>query len=73
MPKFTVYGMIGVSVSVEVEAEDEDDALDKADEEFGGVTSFAGNGGHNKLIGVSGTHESIEAGEGIEWESADEL
>ncbi len=73
MKQFAVWGTVACSVCVVVEAEDEDDALKVADEMFGGLTQYLGNGGTDKIIGVSGPNESIDPGDYVEWESADEV
>jgi hypothetical protein len=72
MPKFKVWGKVICFVSKEVDAENPEDAVEKAYEKFGGVGSYVGNGGWNKLIGVTGQDESIEAGDEIEWEVPEE-
>ena len=59
--KYRVDGEVTISVSIEVEAASPEDALEKADEQFGGVRNYVGNGGFDKLIGVQGTKESIQA------------
>ncbi len=60
MNKYSVTLTFPVFVTVEVEAETEGDAIEAGFEEAG-ITSFCGNGGTDKLIGVySG---SIEAGD----------
>ena len=65
MRKIRVYGQATVTVSVEIEVDDgcvgdDEEIFDKAYQEFGGIHSFAGNGGFDKIIGVSGSKESIE-------------
>lgn len=59
--RMKVYGTIEVGVEkiVEVEVGENNDkdevidrALDVAEEEFGGVKGYCGNGGSDKLIGV---------------------
>lgn len=72
MNEYTVYGKVTCFVSVKVKAESTADAVEKAYEEFGGVNGYAGNGGWNKLIGVSGTNETIEAGDEVDWEEPEE-
>ena len=62
MPKYKVTIPYACHVTVEVEADNEEDAEDKAFDD-GYISSFAGNGGMDKLIGVSGSNVSIEAGE----------
>ena len=66
MPKYTVTVPFACYVTVaDVEAEDQDTAIDIALEDAY-LDSFAGNGGHNKLIGVRGERLSVEAGYPIE-------
>lgn len=72
MKEYTVYGKVACYVSVKVKAENAGDAVEKAYEEFGGISSYVGNNGWDKLIGVSGTHETIEASDEIEWEEPEE-
>ena len=62
MPKYRVTVPFACFVSVEIEADNEDDAKDQAEQEVS-IGGYAGNGGTGKLIGVSGTGESIEAGD----------
>lgn len=74
MPNYRVWGMMTVSVSIQVEADDEDDAFEVADEVFDGLKGYAGNGGTDKLVGVSGPGETIEpGGDYPEWDSAELL
>lgn len=48
------------TVIIKVEADDKEDAINSAYEEVY-ISSYAGNGGMNKLIGVSETNHSIHA------------
>ena len=68
--QFDVFGTITVSVTCRVTADNAEDAVEAAYEEFGGVRNYVGNGGTDKLIGVRGTHESIECGDDVEWAEA---
>lgn len=70
--KYRVSGNIRVSVGITVEAESEDEAIQKAYEEFGGVNDYCGNGGIDKLIGVDGDTEWIEAYGIVEFNSVEE-
>lgn len=70
--KYRVTGKMQVSVGITVEAESEEEAIEKAYEEFGGVHSYCGNGGMDKLIGVSKDTEWIEADVIVEFDSAEE-
>lgn len=73
MKKFKVYGQYTITVMKEVWANDEDEAINKTDNKFGGVIEYVGNGGYDKLIGVSEHDESIAADGIVEWENAEEL
>jgi hypothetical protein len=72
MKQYKVTGSTYCIVTVIVEAENEDDAIEIADEKFSGITSFCGNGGVDKLIGVSGDDESIYCDGEMEWSEAEE-
>ncbi|MFB0841822.1 hypothetical protein [Paenibacillus oleatilyticus] len=73
MPKYKVWGKFTAHVTKEVEADSAEEAVEKAAQEFGGINGFAGNGGYNKLIGVTGRDESVEANwPEIEWEQPEE-
>jgi hypothetical protein len=60
MKKYKVQFRTDVWINVEVEAEDENDAIDKAWQEQPCLIGYAGNGGSDKLCGVSGSNLSIE-------------
>ena len=68
MPKYKVYGTVTVEVIITVDADNEDDAFEKAYQEFGGIGSYCGNGGSDKLIGVRGQNESIDCIGEVEWD-----
>lgn len=57
--KFDVHGTVSVVVHITVEAENGDQAIEIAAQKFNGVHEYAGNGGYDKLIGVTGRNESI--------------
>lgn len=68
--KKKVYGRVYVTVSKELEIDNseltdlddqevEDMFIEKAINEFGGISGFVGNGGTDKLIGVTEDGESI--------------
>lgn len=68
--KKKVYGRVYVTVTKELEIDDltlagldeqevEDIFIEIANEEFGGISSFVGNGGTDKIIGVTEHDESI--------------
>jgi hypothetical protein len=72
MATYRVFGKTSVTVSIVVEANTPEEAIECADEEFGGINGFCGNGGADKLIGVYGSNESIEEdGSEIEWFEAE--
>lgn len=54
-------------MSITFEVDDIDYAVDVAAEEFGGITGYCGNGGNDKLIGVTGDAESISCWGEVEW------
>lgn len=68
--KYRVYGHTTVTVSTLVEANSEEEAIEKANREFGGIISYGGNGGIDKLIGVDGECDTIEADESVEFNDA---
>lgn len=66
--KYDVHGTVEVVVTVTVDAESGEEAIEKANEGFGGVHSYAGNGGLDKLIGVSGSNETINVDSQVEFD-----
>ena len=63
MKKVKVYGKTEICIYQVVEIEDNatiEDIIDKANEEFEGITNYCGNGGVDKLIGVYGDGVGIE-------------
>jgi hypothetical protein len=73
MPQYKVWGKFTAYVYKKVEAENAEEAVEKAAEEFGGISGYSGNGGWDKLIGVRGTDEGIECEyPEIEWEQPEE-
>ena len=62
MKKYRVTIPFPVFISIDVEAESMVDAEDIALNEVV-LISYAGNGGTDKLVGVSGSNMSIEPGE----------
>lgn len=67
MKKYRVYGTYTITITKEVWANDEDEAIVKADENFGGIIEYCGNGGYDKLVGVSEDDESVAADGEPEW------
>lgn len=68
--EYRVYGHATVTVSTLVEADSEEEAIEKANQEFGGIASYCGNGGTDKLIGVEGEYDTIETDESVEFDDA---
>lgn len=50
--KYRVYGDATVVCSMVVEADNEEEAIEIANDEFGGLTNYAGMGSCNCLVGV---------------------
>lgn len=73
MKKFRVYGNVNVVVTKEVWANDEDEALEKAYEKLPCLSGYCGNGGYDKLVGVSEHDESVEIFDDIEYSEAEFL
>ena len=57
MKKYTVTGHATVVCSMVVEAESEEEAIEKANEEFGSLTNYAGMGGTDKLLRVTSSED----------------
>ena len=73
MKKIRVLGNTQVTVSVVIEVPDnkpvtEEEIYQLATAQFGGVQAFCGNGGVDKLIGVTGATESIDANEPVTFD-----
>ena len=73
MKRFKVYGTVEVIVTKEVWAHDEDDAYKKASMSLPSLTAYAGNGGWDKLVGVSESDESVDIFEDIEYNDTELL
>ena len=52
MKEYEVYGHATVICSMRVKANSEKEAIEKANEEFGSLTNYAGMGGIGHLLGV---------------------
>lgn len=67
MKSYKVYVPFIVRVCVEVEAESEESAIEQAyDEAY--LATYVGNGGYDKLCGVSDPHMCLEVGEqAVDW------
>ena len=67
MKKYRVYGTTTVTVTKEVWAANEEEACEKAYSQLDSLTAYCGNGGIDKLIGVDGYDESVDADGMIEY------
>jgi hypothetical protein len=70
MKEIQVYGHTTVTVSTVIKVRDnteltESEIISRARRKFGGVHSFCGNGGFDKLVGVSGENDTIAADEEV--------
>ena len=61
MPKYIVRIPYCVWIDVTLEAADSEEAEEKAIDEFGGLSAYAGNGGTSKLVGTSHKNCSVYA------------
>lgn len=68
---YEVTGTCTITVKKRVLANSPEEALEKAEETFGGIRECLGNGGDDKLIGVDNNSESIFANDYIEWDEND--
>lgn len=73
MKRLRVFGHATVTVSTIIEVGDnehltEEEIYDRARENFGGIMSFVGNGGTDKLIGVGEYEETIAADDEPEFD-----
>ena len=73
MTKYRVYGTTVVTVCKEVWANNEDEAIDKASNQLDSLTAYCGNFGYDKLVGVDGDGESVDADGYIEWNDTEML
>lgn len=55
--KFNVFGYCNIICSMVVEANTEAEAIEKANENFGGLCNYCGNSGTDKLIGPTNTED----------------
>ena len=67
MQKYKVYGTYEITIAKEVWANNKADAIKKAEDTFGGVIEYCGNGGFDKLLGVANDDESVMADGEAEW------
>lgn len=70
MKKYRVSGTVTVTVTKEIWAHNEDEAYEKASNELPTLTSYCGNGGGDKLIGVDGYNESVDCWDDITYDEA---
>lgn len=73
MKRYRVFGNTNVVVTTVIEVPDNeeltrDEIYAKAYESFQGVSSFAGNDGTDKLIGVNGEKDTIDADNEVEFD-----
>lgn len=77
MPSYVASGTATIHIRCEVELADnetlgltEDEirelVIERANGEFGGLSRYCGNGGMDKLVGVSGVGESVDIDEEFE-------
>lgn len=73
--KYAVYGHTTLTCSMIVEADSEDEAIEIANEEFGGLTNYVGMGSYDCLIGVltSEDERSIYADGEVYFNYAEEI
>ena len=67
---YEVRGSCTITVLKRVKANSEEKAKKLAEEYFGGLMAYVGNGDIDKLIGVDNDSESVEAEDYIKWEEA---
>lgn len=73
--KYRVYGGTTVTCSMIVEADSEDEAIEIANEEFGGLTNYAGMGSCDCLIGVLTSEDgrNIYADNEVDFDYVEEI
>lgn len=71
--RYRVYGHTTVVVTIEVNAESESEAYKEAWNQLDCLKTYAGNGGLDKLIGVSGENETVDVFEGIKYDDVELL
>lgn len=73
--KYRVYGSTTLTCSMIVEANSKDEAIEVANEEFGGLTNYAGMGSYDCLVGVltSEDERSIYADGEADFDYAEEI
>ncbi|MDD3231445.1 MAG: hypothetical protein PHE09_19870 [Oscillospiraceae bacterium] len=73
MNKYRVYGHTTVTVTIEVTADTEAEAYETALNDLNSLNAYCGNGGTDKLIGVDGDEQSVNADEEIEYDDIELL
>lgn len=73
MKEVRVFGHVEVTVSTVIKVKDgvsltEDEIYKRAQKAFSGISSYYGNGGDDKLIGVSGDKDAIFCDEKVEFD-----
>lgn len=73
MKKIRVFGHATVTVSTVIEVRDdtvltEKEIFNRAKKKFGGIRSYLGNGGDDKLVGVEWGCDTIAADEPVEFD-----
>lgn len=73
--KYIVYGHTTLQCSMTVETSSEEEAIEIANDEFGGLTNYAGMGSCNCLVGVltSEDDRAISPDSEVELDSAEEI
>lgn len=73
--KYEVYGHTTLVCSMVVEANSEDEAIEIANEKFGGLTNYAGMGSYDCLVGVltSEDERCIYPDSKVEFDDAQEI
>ena len=71
MKKVRVFGNTSVTVSTIITVQDDatdEEIMEAAEKHFQGISSFCGNGGMDKLIGVNGEDDTISADEPVSFD-----
>lgn len=73
--RYEVYGHATVVCSMVVEADSEEEAIEIANEEFGGLTNYAGMGSCDCLVGVITNEDErcIYPDSEVEFDDAQEI
>lgn len=71
--RYRVYGHTSVTVTIEVTAENEEQAYEEAANLRIDLDAYVGNGGTDKLIGVDGEDEAVNADNEIEYDDIELL